>query len=202
MRVTARRQPLRVRIPERSIGVGRVFWPEQHHGCRPHELRHAVDVPVGIAVVGHAGRKPEEGLDTQEVAEVFLDLRPRQVGVPVGVQQALLGGEQCPLAVDEERAALQDHRRLVAAYAKCSGQQLRHSGVLVVGQVLLAPRVAAEVDHRNVAALVGNEDRSVVAHPRVVDRQLERFDAGAAAVPVAGMLYLIERLGDLSRSAR
>ena len=26
--------------------------------------------------------------------------------------------------------------------------------------------------------------------------------AGAAAVPVAGMLYLIERLGDLSRSAR
>ena len=99
------------------------------------------------------------------------------------MQEALLRRQQRALAVDEERAALEDERRPVPADAEVRGQQLREPRVLVVRQVLLPPRVEAEVDERDLAAVVPHEDRAVVAEPRVVDRQLERFHARAAAAP-------------------
>ena len=118
----------------------------------------------------------------------MLDLLARERRVAVGVQQALLGRDEGPLAVDEERAALQYERGLVAAHPEVLGDEPRDLRVAVVRQVLLAPRVEPEVDERDATRRVPDEDRTVVAHPRVVDREREDLDAVAAAPADLGLL--------------
>ena len=66
---------------------------------------------------------------------------------------------------------------------KCTAMRRGTLRVSVVRQVLLAPRVEPEVDEGDPASRVADEDRTVVAHPRVVDRQRERLDTVPAAVP-------------------
>lgn len=50
---------------------------------------------------------PDHLLHSQVLAEALLDLRAPQRGVPVRVQQALLGGDQRALTVDRDRVALE-----------------------------------------------------------------------------------------------
>jgi hypothetical protein len=138
-------------------------------------------VAVGVAIGGVAEPQPHDHLDAQIVAQALLDLLARERRVAVGVQQALLGGDEGPLAVDEERATLQHERGLVATHAEVPGDQARDLRVAVVWEVLLAPRVEPEVDQGDAARSVPDEDRAVVAHPRVVDREREDIHAVAAA---------------------
>ena len=78
---------------------------------------------VGVAVLGEALPQPHHVLDAQVVAQALLDLLARQLRVAVGVQQALLGGQQRALAVDGHRASLEHERRLVAAVAEAVDEQ-------------------------------------------------------------------------------
>src|SRR3954447_16096607 len=101
------------------------------------------------------------------------------------MQQALLGGDQRPVAVDGDRSALEDEvARVDAHLPQPLEQPRRHVGVIGVGLELLAPGVEAEVDARAPPGAVEHEDRARVAHPRVVDRDLG--DRHALAARLAG----------------
>src|SRR5829696_1288050 len=95
------------------------------------------------------------------------------------MQQALLCGDQRPLTVDGDRAALQDE---VAGVDPLLPQVLEHPGaeleVGVVGRELLAPGVEPEV-HAGAAGPAHHEDGARVARPRVVER--DRHDVHVAA---------------------
>ena len=148
-----------------------------------------VDVAVGVAVLGEALPQPHHPLDAQVVAQPLLDLLARQCRVAVGVQQALLGGQQRPLAVDGHRAALEHEGRFVAAVAEAVDEQPADRLVGVVRRELPTPRVEAEVHAGALAVTVEDEDRSAVAQPRVVDRELDDLDvAGQRGARLAGVL--------------
>lgn len=87
------------------------------------------------------------------------------------MQQALLGGEERPLAVDHDGAAFEHQRR-----SKRSMPPARERVVAVVGMETLTPAVEAEVDSSAAAACADHEDRPCVAHPRVVEGELHDLD--------------------------
>src|SRR5262249_59392607 len=70
-----------------------------------------------------------------------------------------------------------------AAEAEGPGEMPADGGVVVIGDELLAPGVEAEVDHRQPAAAVHDEDGAVVAYPAVVDGDLENVDVVGSAAP-------------------
>src|SRR3954447_8964890 len=109
------------------------------------------------------------------------------------MQQALLGGDQRAIAVDGDRAALEDEiARADALLPQPLQQPRRDLGVIGERLELLAPGVEAEVDARAPPGAVEDEERARVAHPRVVDRDLGDGHAlaarlaGAPPVPRAG----------------
>src|SRR3954451_23784265 len=110
------------------------------------------------------------------------------------MQHALFRGHEGALAVDGDRAALEDQ---VAGVDALLPQALEHPrrdlGVVGVGMELLPPGVEAEVDPGAAAHAVEHEDRARVPHPGVVDRDLGDRDPGAAGL--AGLLAL-RRRGD------
>jgi len=141
----------------------------QDHAAGRDEVADAVDVPVGVGGLGAAGLEPDDLLDPEEVTEDLLLPFAREVRVARRVQQAALGGDERPFAVDAEGAALEDHGRCEALPAEVLAEQSGDLRVLVVGKVLLAPRVEGEVGDRSPAVRAEHEVRSVVADPRVVD---------------------------------
>ena len=184
------------------LGVARRRALSQHlAGTR--EGGDEVDVAVGVAVLGEALAQPHHALDAQVVAQPLLDLLARQRRVAVGVQQALLGGQQRPLAVDGDRAALEHEGRFVAAVAEAVDEQPADRRVGVVGRELLAPRVEAEVHAGARAVTVEDEDRSAVAQPRVVDRELDDLDvAGQRGARLGGVLRRRRRPWSAARTRR
>ena len=88
--------------------------------------------------------------------------------------------------------------------AEALGEQRADAPVAVVGRELLAPGVEAEVhpDARS-AARRRDEDRSAVAQPRVVDRELDDLDvAGAARARVGASVAPGRRPSSPARTRR
>src|SRR5215210_3236154 len=110
------------------------------------------------------------------------------------MQQALLRGDERALAVHGDGSALEDE---VARVDALLPQVLEHPGgdlhVVRVGMELLAPGVEAEVDPGPAAGAVEHEDRAGVAHPGVVDRDVDHIHALAAG---GACLLCLRRVGD------
>ena len=207
--VRRRLQHRQVLLQPCVVGVVRLAGLRQHH-ARRHELRHVVHVPRGrerAGVLDQAVGQPDDLLDAEPLPEQGLVVAAAEAEVAV-VQQALLGGEQRPLAVSVEGAALEHERRLVPPHAPGFGDGRRHPRVLVVGREVLAPAVEAEVHQRDPSLVVAHEDRPVVADPRVVKGDGEEVDravrhargrsAGCLSVQAeqAASLGLLRRVDD------
>ena len=120
--------------------------------------------------------QPDDLVGPEVVGKHRLDLPAGQVRVSVLVEEALLGRDQRPLSVDEERAALENHRRDVAAHSQLSRNQLGHARVERGRLRRVAPPVEAEVHHGELPCGVADEDRPVVTHPRIVELGFEQLD--------------------------
>ena len=161
-----------------------------HDDARCDELRHVVDVARGRVwsrVLNQPERQPDHLVDPEPLAQQRFVVGAAQPEIAV-VQQALLGREQCALAVGVEGAALECERRLVETRAPRLGDATRHLGVLVVRSELLIPAVEAEPDRRDATVGIAHEDRSVVADPGVVERHDEDVEVGAEESTRLGFL--------------
>ena len=126
-------------------------------------------------------RQPHDDVDAELVDQVLLDLAPGQVRVAVGVQQALRRRDERALAVDGDRAALEDHRDGAHLVTGVLGPRPGEGGVALPGQVLLAPGVEDPVDGDTPRTVVRHDvDRAGVPEPGVVDVELDDLDRAAA----------------------
>ena len=103
-------------------------------------------MPVGVAVLDQPLPEPHDPLHPEPRAQLGLDLLARQRRVAVRVEQALLGRQQRPLAVGQDRAALEHERRARGPRRRAARRSAADGGVAVPGRELLAPGVEAEVD--------------------------------------------------------
>ena len=196
--VRRRLEHFKVLLQARVVRVVRRARLRQHHAGRD-ELRHVVHVPRGgerAGVLDQAVGQPDDLLDPEPLLEQGLVVAPAQAEITV-VQQALLGGEQRPLAVGVEGAALEHERRLVAPHAPGVGDDRRHLRVPVVGREVLAPAVEAEVHQRDLPLVVAHEDGPVVADPRVVERDGEEVDGPIRGLPAGCRLVQAEQAAGL-----
>jgi hypothetical protein len=146
-------------------------------------------MPVSV-VARHAARQPEDVGRAQVVAlQGLLEFMPAQAGIAhlhLGIEIALLGGEQRAAAVhvdaaafEHERASLRIARR--TAFPEPLGRGLRHAAVLApVG--ILGPGVEVEMHDGGFepAADAPHEDRAAVASPAAVGRVHDELDAAAS----------------------
>ena len=104
------------------------------------------------------------------------DLVLRQLRVALRVQQALLGGDQRALAVDGDRAALEDQ----VAWRRCApppsarAARAATSASSSYGRNFSPQALKPKSTPARRPVAVEHEDRARVAHPRVVDRDLGR----------------------------
>ncbi len=161
------------------VGVGLLDALHQHVAGRG-ERGDQVDVAVGVAVLHETVAEPHDPLDAEVLAQRPLDLLSAHRRVAVAVEQTLLGREQRALAVGEDRAALQHELGLAHRVAEQLGDLRADRGVLVPRRELLAPGVEAEVDGHPRAVVADRVDRTAIAQPRVVERQLDHVDRLAA----------------------
>ena len=102
-----------------------------------------VDMAVGFVVGGIAG-EPDDFFDSEAGAQKRFDFGARQIGVAVGMQKALLGGEQSSFAVDAKRAAFH-HERGADAFDFGAGGDAGGELVVVFAIVFAAPGVEAPI---------------------------------------------------------
>ena len=141
------------------------------------ETGHVVDVTVGV-VADYAFAEPVDVGDAEVITQGLLNLVFGQAGVAVGVEQALLAGEQCTLAVDVDGAAFEDHIAHEAAEFKGFFDAGGDFVIEVVGRVFVAPGIVGPVSEGDLAGFeVFNEDGAVVAAPRVVGWVVVEGDA-------------------------
>ena len=169
-------EDLAIPLHQRVVRVGRVVAGLGEHDTRSHEGADAIDVSIGVRVLETAPGEPDHLGDAEARRELLLDLLARHPRVAVGVKQALLGGDQGALAVDRDRASLEHHGRCDPRDLEQREQLGADGCVEVVGQEALAPRVEREVDAASSAGVIHDHDRTRVAQPRVVDRQLHDLD--------------------------
>ncbi len=93
------------------------------HRAGSGEGGNEVDVPVGVAVLGEPEPEPHDPVDPEVLPQGRLDLLPRQRRVAVGVEEALLRGQERPLAVDGDRPALEHEWRV--AHVRRSARRAR-----------------------------------------------------------------------------
>lgn len=126
-------------------------------------------------VVQHAFAQPDDGFDVQVTLELRLDLRATETRVAIGIEQAFLGRDHRALPVHVDRAAFEDEWRPVTLAAFDLGDFLRYRIVTVPGKIeaalQAAPRVELPVDAADAAAIVDDERRPDVTHPRIVARE-------------------------------
>ncbi len=133
-------------------------------------------MPIGVPVFVVAPGQPNDLLYAEPRLELVLDISPAHVWIAIGVEKALLGRDQRAFPIDRDRATLQDHVGLDTVDAELGEDQLRARRVFVVGQEALTPRVEPKVDPCAPAGVFHDADRSRIAHPRIVDRELDKLD--------------------------
>ena len=134
-------------------------------------------MPVGVAILDQPHPQPDDRLHTERITQRLLDPVARQRGVAVGMQQALLGHEQRPGAVAEDRAALEHDRRRPHLVPERRGDAPADLRIAIERQELLAPGVEAEMNRNPRPVGVVDVDRTGVAQPGVIERQLDDVDS-------------------------
>ena len=160
---------------EGVVFVGGVFLDNGDHRVRVDETGQVVDVAVGV-VADNAFAEPEDLFHTKVIAQVVFDFLLGEVRVAILIEQARLGGEQRAFAVYFDGAALEDHGRGEKAHSEKLGDMLGYIVVEIARWIFAAPRVVAPIDDRHFL-VVADEDRSVIAAPRLVGGEGVEMDA-------------------------
>jgi len=152
------------------------------------EGAHSVHVAVGDKVLNDPERDPDDLLDTEPVTQFAFDVGPGHAGIAVGIQQALLGGDQRSLAVHGDRPALQHHRRSDPVNPQVIEDESAAGFRFPLDPEPVAPRVEGKVDARPPAVIIDHDERSRVPDPGgVVGDFDEVHTAGQGAT---GVLHL------------
>jgi hypothetical protein len=164
--------------------VVRIEWvgfQDGDHGRRGHEARDVVHVTVGV-IAGDAAVQPEDLSDSQVIGEQLLILLAVQLRVARlhRAEKTLLGGQQETLAVHINGAAL-EHQMATArsgtpnAPAGVAGNEA--AGRVIQRPVTVSgPAVEAELDRRQLAIRVEEEQRGEVTRPATVGSLAEKAD--------------------------
>src|SRR5262245_57080967 len=101
------------------IRIARSLFLRQDDRPRRDEAREVVDVATRV-VARDAAFEPENLVDPELLGEHLLRALVAELGVSrlASVEQTLFGGEQRALAVDVDRAALEDDAPLLASDAR------------------------------------------------------------------------------------
>ena len=182
-------------------GVVLVLRPNTGHLPRRHEAGHIVDMAVGLVGVD-AIPEPQHLLAAQILAQLLPDLRPGQIGIPAGRQQAHLRGQHGTLAVHMDGAALQ-HEALgaVGVHVRHLTDLLRYLIVPVPREVQAvvqaAPCVEGPVHCPQAALTVYQKGGAAVPDPCVVGGHLHHPDLLRKAGPCILILSGADAHGDL-----
>jgi [glutamine synthetase] adenylyltransferase / [glutamine synthetase]-adenylyl-L-tyrosine phosphorylase len=165
----------------RGVGVVRPCAPGQREPVGRHEARQVVDMAVGV-VVEQPVAEPQHAGEPEIARQPRLDLRARQLGIAVGVEQALLGRRHEAGAVAVDRAALEDPVGLGQRQARVA-RQFGPDRRVALHQVFSAPAVEA----RTQRGAVGADQRACVAQPDVavrppLERNRPRYEAARAGL--------------------
>ena len=164
-------------------------------------------MPVGLVVVD-APAEPDHLLGAEVVEQRLLDLLARELGVAVGIEQALFGRHHGPLAVHVDRAALEHDRGAVAIGALDLEDLLRRPARRGPSGKYRPPSsppqaLKRQSTPRRPPPPSTHEGRARVAHPRVVGRDLDHADRGrehrAAVLELGVGDRHRHRLGDVDR---
>ena len=130
-----------------------------------------VDVAAGLIEI-HALAQPDHPGDAEIAAQLLLDVRARELGVAVRIEQAFFGGQAGALAVHMNGAALEHEGGPVSVRALDFQYLLRHLLVAVPGEVQTAAKAAPGIEgpiHAAAPAFgIDDESRPAVAYPCIV----------------------------------
>ena len=200
-------EPLAILLQRSVIDVAGIGLVAEHHGARVDEAAQVVDMPVRV-VAGDTLAQPQHVRDAQVVAEGPLELGARQPGVAhldLGVEQALLGGEERATAVHVDASPLQHHVALAGARAKHAQAEpfrdsLGHLVVLLpVGILGPAGEAEARDGEFGPRRRAPHEEGAEITGPAAVGGDPEELDAGqihARTLQHAPGLTLVRDSGD------
>ena len=144
--------------------------------------------------------QPEDLLHSEIITEPLLDLLAGHGGVPVGMKQARLRGEEgsCPVGIDGP--SLQDERRLEKRETEMAGYPGRDDIIIIKGRVLPSPCIVAEIIHGQRGSPASlHKNRTMVAAPWLVGGIVVKLDAlhGSRFGEQSPHLPLLFRRGDI-----
>ena len=176
------------------VRIERVVADCRHDDVGCGKTRHVVDVSVGV-VSFDPPEQPQHALRAQLAGEHLLDRFARPLLSRSGlrrairVQQAGLGREDAALPVSVDRPAFEDLVAHEAVHSGDLGDAARNGVVQLPARVLASPVVEAEVHQRPRRRPIGRvahqEDRAVVANPRVLGGHAVELDGPAGLGAVA-----------------
>ena len=161
------------------VGVERVALPGGEHPARRDESCQLIDVPVRVVAREFASR-PEHALHAEHLGQHPLEGRPIEAGIAPRIDDAPLVDEERAVAVRLDRAPLEHDAPVEHGQAEPPGERARHAGVVVPRRILSTPRIPPERHggrRQSGAGWWQEKDRSGVAQPRVVRRDLLELDA-------------------------
>lgn len=167
-RGTKRFQPFEIRREDGVVFLLRIWFHAGDEAIGFVEAGHVVDVTVRV-VADNALAEPENLVRPEIFFQGLLDLRPVQLGIAVGVEQALLAGEQEAFAIHVDRSAFEHHVVHETAQTGDTLDARRDLVVEIVGRIFVAPSVVGPIGQRDLAGGgVFDKNRPVVAAPSVV----------------------------------
>lgn len=163
-------------------------------GGEPGEI---VDMTVGV-IAFDAVFEPEDLGRSQGLAEAVLDVYLGKRGIPVGVEQDSLGGEELPIAVDLNGSSFQNHPAVNQWKVEGFCDEIGNGIIEIVWVELVAPAIEAPTGEGNPAVCVLHEKRPVIATPHVVGGM--RVQAQAFVLTSGGQEFLSDVIVQVSRS--
>ena len=165
---------------DRILRIGAVIGPAQAHLARAYEAAEVVDVAVRFIEI-HPPPQPDDDLDPEIGAQVLLDLRAREIGIAVRIEQTLFGSNARALPVHVDRPTLEYQRRAITVEPLDRQHLARHAFIPVPGYVQpavqAAPGVEAPIDATTLAAVIDDDCRSDIAHPCIIAGDLHHAHA-------------------------
>jgi hypothetical protein len=148
-------------------------------------------VPIGL-VQKHAPPQPNDLLNAEIAAQLFLYVGASEVWIAVGIQQTLFGGKTSALPIHMNRAALQNEGRPVAIRGFELEHLVRDLIVAIPRKVQsalkAAPGVECPIDTPAPTLGIDDECGPDIPHPGIVTRELEH--ANFARQSGSGVLKL------------
>ena len=178
-------QSLKIVLQRRVVGVLGILFDRGHDHAGGDKAGEVIDMAVGVVALQSVSQ-PDDLLYPEPVSQFLFDLGPFQSGVTVGIQKAVLRGEQGVEAVGVDGAALED---ILVGFKRGVGHRAggkRNAVVRIPGCVFPAPTIEAEIvgDPRGSSfAAMQHENGAAVAEPGIVgldgdEPEIRGLDAG------------------------